>query len=1397
MKKIKRVFAWMMILMMTFSNVPMSEIHQVQAKKKTIKAKSITLNKKIYTLKKGKKIKLKAKILPKKATQKKVVWTSSKKKIATVSKSGVVKAKKNGRVTITARIKGTKKKAVCKIIVGTPVSSVKFSVKSKNLYKGKYYTLKAKISPSKATTKSVSYASSNKKIASVNSSGKVKALSAGTAKITATTKDGTGKKASYTVRVLNPEKPNNTTVYAEKITVPEEEKNKVLENGESFQIHATMFPSNTTNKKLKYSTSDSRIATVDDNGKVTAQNVTGTAVITISSGDGKAKTQFTVKVKERYIAASQIELNKKNLLFYSNSAPEQLTVAVKPENATNKNVIWTSSDEKIAKVSDHGVVTPVAKEGQAKITATLIDGKATHKAVCEVTIVSGVQVTSAQQLQNVLEDDDTYDAIYFESEEEQDIVLPAQEDEKKFEDTKLQINAPKATVTNHIKFKEIKILNISQDTYIEYANNTLTIAAKKSHIIIKEGAEVELKIDEQVDEIKVDKYGDIKNVVIKSEGKITLQGSPSQKAIPVTVDAKAKIYTAYRLTIVANEKAVLILKSGSEGTSVTTKNEKNTPSVSGLGSITVQIQDGENVDEKIVLADQTDEEVGAVTVPALNGMVTTSKGESLQNVKVFLVAYSKDFKIADFTSNDAIKSTETKEDGEYKISSVKAGNYYLIFQKEGYYDTVQTCLVANTESEVTNPTVILTSHDEETEKGSVSGRIIDSVTGSALKGMTVRIRDGQNNITGDLAADEILTDADGKYKFEDLKPGIYTVQIVDLRDQEQRYISTYFNVYIEAGKESSDNGTGVSPVIDDDQIRFVLTWGNEASGAPRDLDSHLIGPKKGSGQFHTYFSEKTYAEDEIKYADLDLDDTSWEGPETTTIYKKTSGIYYFLVHDYTNCESDTSDALSSSQAKVEVYSGSRLVQSYYVPNKSGTQWSVCAYNADTGEITSINEMGYEAESEDVGSNLVYGDLRITGVETNDYVKAATIYGGKIHLKIATEDLKNHLNDIKPEIKLSSAEYKIYYDQDQDQSYIVLSDKKGLERKYYISYEVDYGNKIVSAFKTNDNVTSYDIYQEENEIYLYMKDTDISKDSVRNKIEPEIHQEGIDYKIQEIDGDYYFVLTDEDQSVRTYRLFVYNDYTDLNIESITSSDNRVTKAEVEDDENNIYIYGSEDNLEKIKNVLTFSFGPDVKSNTGIQGNEEDGYTITVIGDYGERTYDIKYYFDYGDLCIEKVESKDDNVISVSYIDYDKIEIDLYDTELSENLIKEYLTFYYGTNTTSGSLKKVGEEYQYVITDSNTGKIRTYQIHIYAYFSEKYSIQEIKIADGDLDYQIWGDEIELSGEEADFESIKDRLQFELGESVESTYYEKTNDGQYYIVLKCKNNIIRKFKILYYQL
>ena len=180
-------------------NQMISQPKHVQAAK-TVKAKSVSLNKKVYTIKKGKKIKLKATVSPKKSTQKKIIWTSSNKKTVTVTQKGTITAKKNGTAIITAKVKGTNKKAKCKIIVGVPVTSIKLSSTSIMLTEGNSTTLKKTISPSNASVKTVTYASSNKNIVQVNQSGKLTAKKEGVAKITVKTKDGTGKKAVCTVQ---------------------------------------------------------------------------------------------------------------------------------------------------------------------------------------------------------------------------------------------------------------------------------------------------------------------------------------------------------------------------------------------------------------------------------------------------------------------------------------------------------------------------------------------------------------------------------------------------------------------------------------------------------------------------------------------------------------------------------------------------------------------------------------------------------------------------------------------------------------------------------------------------------------------------------------------------------------------------------------------------------------------------------------------------------------------------------------------------------------------------------------------------------------------------------------------------------------------------------------------
>ena len=135
--------------------------------------------------------------------KKKIVWSSSNDKVATVSSKGKVKARKNGKATITAKVAGTKVKAACKLVVGTPVQKVNLNKSSVQLEVGKQFQLKSSVSPKKPTNKKVNYKSSRKSVATVNSKGTIKALKNGTTKITATAADGTGKSATCTVTVRN------------------------------------------------------------------------------------------------------------------------------------------------------------------------------------------------------------------------------------------------------------------------------------------------------------------------------------------------------------------------------------------------------------------------------------------------------------------------------------------------------------------------------------------------------------------------------------------------------------------------------------------------------------------------------------------------------------------------------------------------------------------------------------------------------------------------------------------------------------------------------------------------------------------------------------------------------------------------------------------------------------------------------------------------------------------------------------------------------------------------------------------------------------------------------------------------------------------------------------------
>ena len=261
-----------------------------------------------------------------------------------------------------------------------PVTGVTLDKTTLALAVGAKQQLTATVAPEGATNKNITWSTSDAKVATVSASGEVTAVGAGTATITATTEDGS-KKATCAV-----------TVTAANVPVTGVTLNKTqlsLAMGSSETLTATLQPENATNKTVKWSTSDSKIATVDDNGKVTGV-AAGTATITVTTTDGSKTATCKVTVTASNVPVTGVTLNKTQLTL-SSGATETLTASLQPENATNKNVSWSSGNTDVATVDANGKVTAKAA-GSATITVKTADGGKT--ATCKVTVnASSVAVT--------------------------------------------------------------------------------------------------------------------------------------------------------------------------------------------------------------------------------------------------------------------------------------------------------------------------------------------------------------------------------------------------------------------------------------------------------------------------------------------------------------------------------------------------------------------------------------------------------------------------------------------------------------------------------------------------------------------------------------------------------------------------------------------------------------------------------------------------------------------------------------------------------------------------------------------------------------------------------------------------------------------------------------------
>ena len=328
---------------------------------------------------------LTAEIGPESHTISTLTWSSSDTDVVTVDAEGTVSAVALGTADITSTASDGSEVSASFTISVTPVLVESLSISGEpEMNPGDTQVLIATAAPDEATDPTVSWASSDADIATVDESGMVTAIAEGTVEIIATANDGSEVSASFTVNV--------GPVLVESVAIT---GNAEMQVEETQVLSATVTPGDAADQSVVWSSANTSIATVDQTGLVTAIAVGTVDIVATASDASGATSTFTLTVNP--ILLESVSINGVPTMIVGET--QYVTVTTAPDNAADETVSWSSSDPEIATVDYIGFVSALA-EGEVVLTALANDGSGTS-ATFSLTI-NATPLPLGEQVENLL-----------------------------------------------------------------------------------------------------------------------------------------------------------------------------------------------------------------------------------------------------------------------------------------------------------------------------------------------------------------------------------------------------------------------------------------------------------------------------------------------------------------------------------------------------------------------------------------------------------------------------------------------------------------------------------------------------------------------------------------------------------------------------------------------------------------------------------------------------------------------------------------------------------------------------------------------------------------------------------------------------------------------------------